>query len=272
MKIAAIGLAAALAAGTASAQGALIGTDVLDDRLETIERDVNTDLARGDDALRFGPGQIRQGWSGSAALGFAATSGNTDTVDLSGAGRLRYGQGQDSHTLGFGIEYGEDDGDRSREELFAVYDYNRSLGERFYVFSLASYRYDDFDTLKHDAFVGIGPGYRVINTRATTWRLQAGPGVRFTEDAFGSDETEVAAIASSRFYTQLTETISMTNDTDVLYSDEAGALVRNDLGVNFAITDRASTRISYRTDYNTDPLPGRDSTDNRLGLSLVYGF
>lgn len=60
-------------------------------------------------------------------------------------------------------------------------------------------------------------------------------------------------------------------DTDVLFSDE-DTVVTNDLGFNFKMTDRLSTRVSYRTEWDSDPLPGLKSTDNKLGVSLVYGF
>jgi putative salt-induced outer membrane protein len=49
-------------------------------------------------------------------------------------------------------------------------------------------------------------------------------------------------------------------------------IVSNDFGVNFKVTDKMSTRISYRTDYNSDPLPGTTATDNTFGVSLIVGF
>jgi putative salt-induced outer membrane protein len=38
------------------------------------------------------------------------------------------------------------------------------------------------------------------------------------------------------------------------------------------LSDNLSTRVSYRTDYNTDPIGALKSTDNTLGVSLVLGF
>lgn len=49
-------------------------------------------------------------------------------------------------------------------------------------------------------------------------------------------------------------------------------LATNDFGVNFRVTDARTTRISYRTEFNDDPLPGLSETDNTFGLSLVVGF
>ncbi|AMY70224.1 DUF481 domain-containing protein [Frigidibacter mobilis] len=264
-------LALLIGASAVAAQGTLVGTEALDDRIDDITEDAQDDLDEARDAARFGREEFRPGWSGNVALTYAGTSGNTETQDLALAGRLRYGQGLWNHTIGFGIEYGEDDGEKTKKELFAVYDANYSLTDRFYVFGLARAQFDDYAPFKQDAFLGFGPGYRIINTTQTAWRVQAGPGIRYVKDQLDEDDTEVAFIASSRLFHAFNETVFLTNDTDILSSD-AGTLVSNDLGLNFAMTDTLSTRISYRTDYNDEAVEGTKKTDNRLGVSLVMGF
>ncbi len=42
--------------------------------------------------------------------------------------------------------------------------------------------------------------------------------------------------------------------------------------MNFKVSDNLSTRVSYRTDYNSDPAPGTTATDNTFGVSLIVGF
>ncbi|MBY6057166.1 YdiY family protein [Leisingera daeponensis] len=262
---------ALLVAAPVFAQGAIVGIEDLDDRIDDIQEDVGDDLAEGSDKDRFSTNQYAQGWTGSASLGFSGTSGNTDTADLDFAGRLRYGNGPWNHTFGFAGEFSEDNDVRNKEEIFVTYDVNRYFTGQFYLFGLGSVRYDDFDSNRLDAFVGFGPGYRVINTPDQTWRIQAGPGVRYIEDQLGNDSTDFAGIAASRYYFAISETVNLTMDTDVLFSDE-DTVVTNDLGFNFKMTDRLSTRVSYRTEWDSDPLPGLKSTDNKLGVSLVYGF
>lgn len=254
----------------AFAQGALVGVDDLDDRIDDIQEDVADDLNNADVRDRSN-NQYAQGWTGSVALGFSATSGNTDTADLSLAGRFRYGNGPWNHTIGFAAEFAEDNDVRNKEEIYATYDVNRYFNDNFYVFGLGSVRYDDFNSNRLDAFLGFGPGYRVINQANQTWRLQAGPGVRYLEDQNGNDLTDVAAIASSRYFYAFNENVSLTNDTDILYSDDQ-TLVTNDLGVNFRVTNAISTRVSYRSEWDSNPLANFDSSDNSLGVSLVYGF
>lgn len=276
MKLLTTTAASALAiiiAGPVLAQGTVVGTEALDDRVEDIQTDIAEDLTDGADARRFEGGLPRQGVSGSLSLGLEATDGNTETLDFNGAGRVNIGQGLNSHSLGFAIEYGESDGDTDQQEFFAVYDYNRTLNGPLYGFAIASYAYDDFGTLEDDLFIGAGLGYRIISEPDLAWRVQAGIGARYTDDDFAGEETtDPAAIIGSRFFYGFSDTVSLTNDTDILYSDEAGTLLRNDFGVSFAITPRASTRVSYVTDYNSDAADGTDSTDNTLNVALVYGF
>ena len=270
-KLATVSALALLVSSPVLAQAALVGTEALDERIDTIQTDVADEFAKGDDSARFGNNQFAQGWDGSLSLGLSATSGNTDTGDLSFGGRFRYGNGDWNHTFGFAGEFAEDNGVRNKEELFATYDVNRYFNDQFYVFGLGSVSYDGFATNEWDAFLGVGPGYRVVNQEDMTWRIQAGPGVRYTKDQNGADETEVAGIASSRFFYRISDAAFLTNDTDVLYS-KASTVVTNDFGVNFKMSDRLSTRVGYRADYNSDPLPGLKNTDNTLGVSLVMGF
>ena len=107
-----------------------------------------------------------------------------------------------------------------------------------------------------------------MNTDTATWRVQAGVGISYLEDGVGDSNTETGYIVSSRAFYQFNDNIFATNDTDILKSDTA-LRVNNDLGLNFKMSDAFSTRVSYLSEYN-DSRAVR--TDNKLGLSLVYGF
>ncbi len=270
-KVASASALALMIASPAFAQARVVGIESLDDRIDDIQDDVMDEIEEGEDSARFGDPRFARGWTGSLALGASATSGNTDTSDINIAGRLRYGTGEWNHTFGVAAEYSEDDDETSKEKVFATYDANRYLTERFYLFGLASLTYDDFGTNRLDGFLGFGPGYRVISTPTQAWRVQAGPGIRYIEDQFDNDETEVAGILSSRYYLSISENAFLSNDTDVLFSS-TDTRILNDLGITTKLTDVLSTRFSLLTDYNSDPAPGFDSTDNSIGISMVVGF
>ena len=263
--------AMALVATSALAQAELIGTEALDDRIEDIEEVTEEEFEEAQDEARFGFGAYPPGFSGSLSASGFLTGGNTDTFNAALGGRIRYGAGPTNLSFGVAAFYGEDDGDEDENNVFVTLDGNRYLNDRVYLFGIGFYEYDDFGALEHDLFLGAGPGVRLYNTPQLAWRVQAGPGVRWTEDQTGEEETEAAAIASSRLFYEFNDTAFFTNDTDIIYSD-VGTQVINDAGINFRLTDSLATRVSYRVDYNSDPLPDYEETDNLLTFSVVYGF
>ena len=261
-----------LGATASMAQGVLTGTDALDDRLDDIEERAQDDLERAQDASRFGNPEFRPGLSGSASLSYSGSTGNNESQEFSAGARLRFAQGQVVQTIGVALEFSDEDGVTTEEEIFGVYDLNYYFDDRFYGFVLGRVESDgladEVTEVRTDAFVGFGPGYRILNTPDVTWRVQAGIGLSYLKDGLDNDETETGYIVSSRFFYSFNENVFLTNDTDVLKSDSA-LRINNDLGVNFKMTDAFSTRVSYLTEYN-DSRPIR--TDNKLGVSLVYGF
>ena len=281
-------------AQTEFAPGANVtGIGNLDDRLDDIEDAVQDDFDRSVDRSRFGRPDTREGLFGSVALTYTGRDGNDENQDFSLAGRLSHNQGPFQQSVGILLEYAEDDdGDAETEDTSVIYDANYYFNEQLYAFILGRVStdglaedYDDPDLTpeevleyegrsKRDAFIGIGPGYRIINNDQTAWRVQAGVGIRYTQtvdfaepDGLDSN-TDTGYIASSRFYHKFNDQFFLTNDTDYLTSD-ANDLATNELGLNFRMSDNFATRVSYRTEYQSDR---EIRTDNTLGVSLVVGF
>ena len=261
-----------LGATASLAQGTLYGTSALDDRIDDLNQDARDDLDRSNDDYRFGNPEYRPGLSGSASLGYTGQTGNNESQTFSAGARLRFAQGQLIQTIGVALEFEDEAGVRTKEEVFGVYDANYYINDKVYGFVLGRVQSDaladEANENRTDAFIGVGPGYRIVNTPDMTWRVQAGIGVSYLKNGIGDEDTETGYIVSSRFFYSFNENVFATNDTDVLKSDSA-LRVNNDLGINFKMSDAFSTRVSYLTEYN-DSRAIR--TDNKLGISLVYGF
>jgi putative salt-induced outer membrane protein len=265
-------IALMIGAGMVPAQTTLTGIRDVNDQINDIERQARIDIERANDENRFGSPEYRQGLSGSASLGYSGTSGATDSSEFTFGARVRHASGRFVQTIGMVLEFSETASVKTKEDVFGVYDANYYFTDSLYGFVLGRVTTDGLATLPSetatDAFVGFGPGYRIINTPQTTWRVQAGVGFSFLEDGVGTKTDEPGVIVSSRFYYKFNDALFATNDTDVLKSDSA-LRINNDLGVNFKMTDAFATRVSYLTEYN-DSRAVR--SENKLGVSLVYGF
>ncbi|WP_210134441.1 DUF481 domain-containing protein [Pseudotabrizicola sediminis] len=272
-------------APSAMAQVAITGVETLDDRIDDIEDDVRDDMQRAEDSARFGNPEFRPGLSGSASLGYSGKTGNNESQDLTAGVRLRFAQGQFVQTLGAALDFAEANNESTKEDVFVVYDANYYFDQNFYGFVLGRLKTNGLATnpdpdwdgegddprlenTRRDAFLGFGPGYRIVNTPDMTWRVQAGVGVSYLQDGLKNSETEVGYLAASRFFYRINDNFFVTNDTDVLKSDTA-LRANNDLGLNVKMTDAFSTRVSYLTEYDESRAI---RTDNKLGVSLVFGF
>jgi putative salt-induced outer membrane protein len=253
------------------AQTTLIGDQVLEDRISDIEIAAQRNIARSKDSARYTFGAGEQSTTGSLSATYSGATGNTDTQDFAAGGRYSMRFGPWSHSIGFAFAYGEANKIKNEENAFMIYDVTRSFSDRFYLFGVGRLEVDHFASNKKDAFVGFGPGYRLINTDDVAWRVQAGVGPRYTELQNGTNDTQAAGIISSRLFYRISDTVALTNDTDILGS-KVNTLVTNDIGINFAMGEQLSTRLGYRTEYDSDPLPGLKHTDNTLNVSLIYSF
>lgn len=263
---------AAIIASSASAQ-TLIGRDTVagdrnEDLIEAIEDDAERELDR------FGNEGRPQGFTGSVALRGIVQSGNTETTNIGIGTDMNYVFGPNGIELQLNYAYSDDDETDSEESLFYGLEYTRDLNPQFFGFAKLQGSADSATDAQYetDTFVSFGAGYRIFNEADAQWSVQAGPGYRFAElnDVTEGDVDEAAFGVSSDYAQKLTETVFLTNDTDVIWS-ESDTVLFNDLALTVAMTDELALRTSVLTEYHTEP-GDAENTDNTFGVSLVYSF
>jgi len=263
---------AAIVASSASAQ-TLIGRDTVagdrnEDLIEAIEDDAERELDR------FGNEGRPEGFTGSVALRGIVQSGNTDSTNIGIGSDMNYVFGPNGIELQLNYAYSDDDDSASEESLFYGLEYTRDLNADVFGFAKLQGSADSATDAQYetDTFVSFGAGYRVFNEADRQWSVQAGPGYRFAElnDITDGDVSEGAFGVSSDYAQKLTDTVFVTNDTDVIWS-ESDTVVFNDLALNVSMTETLALRTSVLTEFHTEPGTAED-TDNTFGVSLVYSF
>lgn len=258
-------------ASAASAQTVFTGTDIAEERNKDLVEAIQDDAER--DLDRFGNEGRPQGFSGSFALRGIANSGNTDSVDIGAGADLNYVQGVNGYELQLSYTYGEDNGVKNEESLFYGLEYTRDFRSNFFGFAKVQGSVDQFSSFESDTFVSVGAGYRIYNEADRQWSVQAGPGYRFADlsAVAAADISEAAFGVSSDYAQKLTDTVYLTNDTDII-SSNSDTVLFNDLALSVKMSDALALRTSVLTEHHTDPEPGFKKTDNTFGVSLVYSF
>ncbi len=270
-----VAAAAALIANAGFAQtSAFTNQDRTSDALDDLDEAIEDAAER--ETFTFGTEGREVGAYGSLSLRGTSTSEDGVTSSDLGIG-LRYGtfDGVNGIDATASFIYGEDDGTETENQLLAGVDYRRNFSDAFFGFAKADLAFDrlaetDGETTQ-DIFVGAGVGYRILNSNASQWSIQVGPGYRIA-DVVGQDRVEEAAAAvSSNYFRSLTDTSYLTNDTDVIYS-EFSTTVSNELALNVALNNELVLRTSLATAF--DDAIDEDFSDakNTLGVSVVYNF
>ncbi len=267
--IVAVGLLASSAIGAAAQTSLFSGSAAAKQRVRELETAIRNDAAR--DIPVFGSNGLSEGWSGSLSARFKASSGNSDMVEAGLGLRLNYFDGSSGHRVRLSYDYSATDGESTGETLRAGYEYTRDFGSGYYAFGELRAVTDEFASLHEDYFAGGGGGYRLRATRNSFWAVQAGPGYRLTRNAEGERDVTVGYTLSSYFSQRLSETMVLSNDTSLIGA-EGDAAVLNDLALKIRLRERLSLRAGLLTEYQSDPLPGYDHTDNTLRVSVVYSF
>ncbi|MEJ6477903.1 MAG: DUF481 domain-containing protein [Octadecabacter sp.] len=245
-----------------------------DSAIDDLEEQIADDAER--DIGRFGNEGRAVGSYGSVALRLMSTSNDGDTSSDLGVG-MRYGwyDGVNGFDTNLAYAFGEENGVTTDNTLLAGIDYRRDMSSRVFLYGQADLSMDRLtttpDEYTQDLFVGVGAGYRLYNTSAFQWSIQAGPGYRFAEIVGGADVSQAAASVSNNLFYSISDTVFISNDTDIIYSEFATTLA-NDLALNVALTDTLSLRTSYATRFNDLTDKSFKDAENTFGMSVVYNF
>lgn len=229
-------------------------------------------------------------WSGQVGLSGAARTGNTETQEVGFEGELTREFERTRHLAEFIFDFGQtevestdpvtDEVTTQTEEttnrLFASYEQNRLLTDKLFAFGDVDYERDRFSGFDYRTVVATGLGYDIFKN-GTTWSVSGGPGYRFerTDEriTMEPEETneELAARFASRFSHAFNDSVTLSNDTDILWTDISTTSF-NRTAVTSDLMAGLAARASLEVTHESNPPEGAVETDTVTRIALVYAF
>jgi putative salt-induced outer membrane protein len=210
-------------------------------------------------------------WSGSASLGYLATSGNTDTTSYNTAFEISYAVDKWTHTLDAAAN-GADESDMTTAEAFqAGWKTSYDFSEHNYMFGLVNWRKDRFSGVDQQLSEAIGYGRRLIDTPAHLLSLELGVGHRSADLSDSTEESSVIGTLGVDYKWTFSETsnfeqsIGVESGPDNTYTESVSA-VRAKLIGDLAVV------FSYTVRNNSDVPVGNEKTDKFTAISIEYAF
>ena len=254
--------------------------DTLHKAFRTAMAEKKADAAKAEEAAIRSAGLFDR-WSGEGSLGGFLSSGNTDSTGVTAALKLNREGIEWTHAIRLRADYQRQNGSTTREQWLAAYEPRWQFDDDIFAYGLAQYERDRIQGFSGRYAVSGGLGYRLVNSKRLKLSVKAGPAYRVTEFTDGTSVDGLAGLAGLDFDWQVLDRLKLTQDVEAVADTGGAATVIIDgsnttinltTGLDFRITDRLRSRISYQLEYDSNPAAGAVSTDTHTRASLVYGF
>jgi putative salt-induced outer membrane protein len=226
-------------------------------------------------------------WRGAGGAALSATSGNTSTSSLLLNADAVRATTADKMTVGAAINYGRNKAGGKSETTsnkwgaFGQYDYN--LSPKLFVFGRLGLDSDKLVDLNLRAGVTGGLGYKLINTKETSFELLAGAG--YSTDSYDTRQT-IGGKTGTRFSRTslylgessshtLSPTVSFKQRLDLfpgLTGDKA-LLAKFSAGLGVALSGTMNLTVGVTDSYNSKPAAGNKKNDLGVftGVNVKFG-
>lgn len=210
-------------------------------------------------------------WTGTATLGYLATSGNTENSTLNTGVEVGFATGDWQHSANaFAITASENKA--STAEAYELgWKTERNLTDKDFLFGRLNWRKDRFSGYDTQFSQTVGYGRRLIDTDVHHLNVEAGVGARQSELISGIKENETIFRGGAYYKWLFSETAHFRQDLTV----EAGSKNTNLVSVS-ALTAKLMGNLamvaSYTIKNNSDVPAPTEKTDTYTALSLEYAF
>ena len=202
---------------------------------------------------------VPQGVSGSAGFGLSLTQGNSDTLNINATLDATYDP-KTNNVMKWTAFYLRG----KQNDVLSVNRVSASFRDEYTVTQRA-FLFGEFDAL-HDTFKGVdylysptaGVGYKLINTKRTTFHVDAGAGGVVERDTDSDAKWNGAVIFGEKLAHQLTETMTLKESAAGLLkmNDLADGLYTFQIGVAAKVSSRLQLAVDFLDTFKNHPVVG----------------
>lgn len=211
-------------------------------------------------------------WEGKVQAGASFASGNSDNLAVGLAIDAARTSGDFVHNVTAFIDIAESNNVTTQKRWGAAYQLDWNFSDRSYVYGRLSYEEDEFSGFDYRIFSGVGVGHFLYKSEPFTWKIEGGPGFRYSPiDATREVDEQFAAYAATEIDWIIRDGVSFGQDVNVTWTS-ATTTIQSVTSLTTDLTDSLSTALGFEYRYETDPPLGRENSDTVARASVVYGF
>lgn len=211
-------------------------------------------------------------WKGSAEMGFASASGDTNAQALTGGFRAnRVFNKSWEHAFKLDINFAKANGETSQEKMTSDYQIYYRNWDRGYLFGLGTFEYDKFSGFDYRLTQSFGAGYSFFDRPDFKWSIEAGPGARENKAKIGPAEVDFVGTVNTDLRYWIQPEISIGTKLKTAYGTKRFTL-SNVADIKARINDRFSARFSFEANYDSVVPLNTSKMDTLLKATIIYDF
>lgn len=210
-------------------------------------------------------------FSGEAAFGYLATSGNTDSTNVNAAIGLLWARGDWSHEVDWSAVAATSANETTAEAYSTKYESRRAVGDRGYVFTSLDWRENRFSAFDRQLSESIGYGRRFIDRERHVLNAEVGSGARQAKLVDGSEENEAILRFATDYSLIFSEMTGFSHDL-IVESGSSNTSIESIAALRARLVGNLALVFSYRIKRNSDVPADIEDTDTFTSVALEYAF
>lgn len=216
-------------------------------------------------------GREEEAVTGKAALGYLATSGNTESTNVNASLALVYQLPDWRHGFDFSAVSASSHDETTAEAYRASYEARRDFGEDNYLFTALNWRLDRFSGYAEQVSQTVGYGRRLIDRERHLLAASAGIGARQAELRDGAEEDDAIVRGSLDYLWTMSPTAEF-EQTLAVESGSTNTSVEALSALRARMFRSVSLVLSYRVKHNSNVPAGAANADRFSSIALEYAF
>ncbi|MEX1266372.1 MAG: DUF481 domain-containing protein [Woeseia sp.] len=210
-------------------------------------------------------------WAGKAALGYLATSGNSESSSLNTKFELGYTSGKWEYLADASAINAQESEQTTAEAYKLGFKSEYSFSEDNFLYGRMVWRKDLFSAYDQQFSQTVGYGRRLLDTMSHQLSADIGVGARQSELRDGTTENDLIARGGINYRWIITETASFSQDLTV-ESGDVNTYIESVSAITASLVGNLALVASYTIKNNSEVPVGTDSTDTYTALSIEYAF
>lgn len=222
------------------------------------------------------PAAAENGLSGSVELGFSASGGNTEKLDLMNRNRIAWVDDHSTFAASSSVRYGEVKGTKNTQEILGTFNYDYYPWTHWSLFSFASVLNNRFRDIDIRAIGSVGGKWApFIGSRGEAALSLAAIREYDRYESDGSQEREFRWSWRTKGVLNLPDKGKLTHTTFVVQGFEKpfdDYRIDSDTSLILPISGWTLLKTTFELNYENRPRPGVERTDRVISTTLLLNW